>query len=207
MLRRCAGIGRVFLGSWLLLAAVASAEERVVMSYPLFSPEPTHRIVAVDAAKREVRIDSAEGAMLSFPAEGQAVLVVASKKGGSLDTLVRVNVAEILEGNVAVATFGPGALPAVQAGPAGIGKPAGIGAIHPVGDAHVGLFAFADGSVQTHPDTVDTETLRTFLTRAGGEVVDRSDLSSGGGTLPEPSRPPLLKVIAADDGTLWLEID
>ena len=429
MLTRCAGIGRVFLGSWLLLAAAASAEERVVMSYPLISPEPTHRIVAVDATTREVRIERAEGAMLSIPAEGQAVLVVASKKGGPLDTLVRVKVAEILEGNVAVATFGPGALPAVQEGPAvlgrpfagligerpadtattkairslpdllvakakppgnglgsfnpiakaraaarraassnhlkqlalgfhnfhdtynafppaavigpdgkpwhswrvlllpflgemelskqydfsqpwdspknlavaekmpavfrdparegppdtltdyaaisgetaifqpglvtmtsaddfpaclkagknvgfasvtdgtsntilfatvdparkipwtkpedivlddtfpGIGKPAGIGAIHPVGDAHVGLFAFADGSVQTIPDTVDTETLRKFLTRAGGEVVDRSDLFSGGGPPPEPSRPPLLKVIAADDGTLRLQVD
>jgi len=206
MLTRCAGIGRVFLGSWLLLAAVASAEERVVMCYPFFV-EPTHRIVVVDAAKREVRIDSAKGAMLSFPAEGQAVLVVASKKGGPLDTLVRVNVEEILEGNVAVATFGPGALQAVQAGPAGIGKPTGIGAIHTVGDCRVGLCAFADGSVQTLPDTVDTETLRKFLTRVGGEVVDRSDLSSGGGGAPEPNRPPLLEVIAADDGTLRLEID
>ena len=429
MLTRCAGIGRVFLGSWLLLAAVASAEERVVMSYPLFSPAPTHRIVAVDATKREVRIELAEGAMLSIPAEGQAVLVVASKKGGPLDTLVRVKVAEILEGNVAVATFGPGALPAVQEGPAvlgrpfagligerpadtattkairslpdllvakakppgnglgsfnpiakaraaarraassnhlkqlalgfhnfhdtynalppaavigpdgkpwhswrvlllpfleemelykkydfsqpwdspknlavaekmpaifrdparegppdtltdyaaitgeaaifqpgvvtmtsaddfpaclktakkvgfasitdgtsntilfatvdparkipwtkpedivlddtfpGIGKPAGIGAIHPLGDGRVGLFAFADGSVHLIADTVDTETLRKFLTRAGGEVVDSSDLSSGGGAPPEPSRPPLLKIIAADDGTLRLEVD
>ena len=429
MLTRCAGIGRVFLGSWLLLMAVASAEERVVMSYPLFSPAPTHRIVAVDATTHQVRIELAEGAMLSIPAEGQAVLVVASKKGGPLDTLVRVKVAEILEGNVAVATFGPGALPAVQEGPAvlgrpfagligerpadtattkairslpdllvakakplgngpgdfnpiakaraaarraassnhlkqialafhifhdaygcfppaavigpdgkpwhswrvlllpfieeldlykqydfsqpwdspknlavaekmpaifrdparegppdtltdyaaitgeaaifqpgvvtmtsaddfpaclktakkvgfasitdgtsntilfatvdparkipwtkpedivlddtfpGIGKPAGIGAIHPLGDGRVGLFAFADGSVHLIADTVDTETLRKFLTRAGGEVVDSSDLSSGGGAPPGPSRPPLLKIIAADDGTLRLEVD
>ena len=414
---------------FLALVAVASAEERVVMSYPLFSPEPTHRIVAVDATTRQVRIERAEGAMLSIPAEGQAVLVVASKKGGPLDTLVRVKVAEILEGNVAVATFGPGALPAVQEGPAvlgrpftglvgerpvdtattkairslpdllvakakplanglgsfnpiakaraaarrtassnhlkqlalgfhnfhdtygcfppaavigpdgkpwhswrvlllpfldemalykqydfsqpwdspknlavaekmppvfrdparegpldtltdyaaitgdaamfqsgavtmtsaddfpacltagkkvgfasvtdgtsntiafatvdparkipwtkpedivlddtfpGIGKPAGIGAIHPVGNGRVGLFAFADGSVHIIADTVDTETLRKFLTRAGGEVVDSSDLSSGGGAPPEPSRPPLLKVIAAEDGTLRLELD
>ena len=429
MLKRCAGIGRGFLGSWLLLVAVASAEERVVMSYPLIIPEPTHRIVSVDKAKREARIERAEGAMFSIPAEGQAVLVVASKKGGPLDTLVRVKVAEILEGNVAVATFGPGALPAVQEGPAvlgrpftgligerpvdtattkairslpdllvakappkgnglgsfnpiakaraaarrtassnhlkqlalgfhnfhdtygcfppaavigpdgkpwhswrvlllpfleemalykqydfsqpwdspknlavaekmpaifrdparegppdtltdyaaitgeaaifqpgvvtmtsaddfpaclktakkvgfasvtdgisrtilfatvdparkipwtkpedivlddtfpGIGKPAGIGAIHPLGDGRVGLFAFADGSVHLIADTVDTETLRKFLTRAGGEVVDSSDLSSGGGAPPEPSRPPLLKIIAADDGTLRLEVD
>lgn len=431
MLTRCAGIGRVFLGSWLLLAAAASAEERVVMSYPLISPEPTHRIVAVDATTREVRIERAEGAMLSIPAEGQAVLVVASKKGGPLDTLVRVKVAEILEGNVAVATFGPGALPAVQEGPAvlgrpfagligerpadtattkairslpdllvakakppgnglgsfnpiakaraaarraassnhlkqlalgfhnfhdtynafppaavigpdgkpwhswrvlllpflgemelykqydfsqpwdspknlavaetmppvfrdparegpldtfadyaaitgedaifqpgvvtmmsaedfpacltagkkvglasvtdgtsntilfatvdparkipwtkpedivlddafpGIGKPAGIGAIHPLeGGHHAALVALADGSVRTLPDTVDPETLRKFLTRAGGEVVDRGDLSGGNSNAPpEPNRSPIVRVIAAEDGTLRLEID
>ena len=410
-------------------ASAANAEERVVMSYPLVLPEPTHRIVAVDAAKREARIERAEGAMFSIPAEGQAVLVVPSKPGGPLDSLVRVNVEEILEGNVAVATFGPNAISAVQKGPAvlgrpfaglfgeratdtattkairslpdllvakaqptgkglsdfnpiakaraaarraassnhlkqialafhnyesaygrfppaavigpdgkpwhswrvlllpfleemelykkydfsqpwdspknlavaekmppvfrdparegpldtltdyaaitgeaaifqpgvvtmtsaddfpaclktakkvgfasvtdglsrtilfatvdparkipwtkpedivlddtfpGIGKPAGIGAIHPLGDGRVGLFAFADGSVHLIADTVDTETLRKFLTRAGGEVVDSSDLSSGGGAPPEPSRPPLLKIIAADDGTLRLEVD
>ena len=46
------------------------------------------------------------------------------------------------------------------------------------------------------------------FTRAGGEVVDSSDLSSGGSSAhPEPNRPPLLKVIADDDGTLRLEID
>ena len=62
-------------------ASAANAEERVVMSYPLVLPEPTHRIVAVDAAKREARIERAEGAMFSIPAEGQAVLVVPSKPG------------------------------------------------------------------------------------------------------------------------------
>ena len=429
MLKRCAGIGRGFLGSWLLLVAVASAEERVVMSYPLIIPEPTHRIVSVDKAKREARIERAEGAMFSIPAEGQAVLVVPSKPGGPLDSLVRVNVAEILEGNVVVATFGPGALPVVKKGPAvlgrpfaglfgeratdtattkairslpdllvakaqpkgnglndfnpiakaraaarraassnhlkqlalafhiyhdaynafppaavigpngkpwhswrvlvlpfieeldlykqydfsqpwdspknlavaekmpavfrdparegppdtfadyaaitgeaaifqpgvvtmksaddfpacltagkkvgfasvtdgtsntilfatldparkipwtkpediilddafpGIGEPAGIGAIHPVeGGHHTALVAFADGSVQTLPDSIDADTLRPFLTRAGGELVDRSDLD-GPGAGPDPDRPPLVKVIAEDGGKLRLEID
>lgn len=410
-------------------AGAASADERVVMSYPLVLPEPTHRIVAVDAAKREARIERAEGAMFSIPAEGHAVLVVASKPGGPLDSLVRVNVGEILEGNVAVATFGPGALPVVKEGPAvlgrpfaglfgeratdtattkairslpdllvakaqptgnglgtfnpiakaraaarrvasmnhlkqlalafhnyasaydafppaavigpdgkpwhswrvvllpfleevelynqydfsqpwdspknlavaekmptvfrdparegppdtlsdyaaitgedaifqpevvtmksaddypaclsaakkisfasvtdgtsntilfatldparkipwtkpedivlddafpGIGKPAGIGAIHPLEDAHVGLAAFADGSVQTFPDSIDGDTLRPFLTRAGGELVDRSNLDGPGAGPADPDRPPLVKVIAADDGRLSLEID
>jgi hypothetical protein len=105
------------------LAGGATAEERVVMSYPLILPEPTHRIVAVDEEKREARIERAEGAMFLIPAEGHAVLVVPSKPGGPLDSLVRVNVAEILEGNVAVATFGPGALPVVHEGPAVLGRP------------------------------------------------------------------------------------
>jgi len=416
---------------FLALTGSTSAEERVVMSFPLSGPEPTHRIVTVDVAKREARIECAEGALFSIPAEGHAVLVVASKKGGPLDTLVRVNVEEILEGNVAVATFGPGAVSAVTEGPAvlgrpfagligerpadtattksirglpdllvakatpigdalnafnpfakaraaarraastnnlkqfalachnfhdaygsfppaavigpdgkpwhswrvlllpflggteeeaiykqydfsqpwdsprnlaltrkmpnvfrdpvregppdtftdyaaitgidaifqpglvtmksaddfpacltagkkaslasvtdgtsntimfatvdparkipwtkpedivlddafpGIGKPAGIGAAHPVADGHhTALVAFADGSVQAIADSVATDTLRKFLTRAGGEVIDREALD--GGTPPEPNRPPLVKVIGADDGRLRLEID
>jgi hypothetical protein len=410
------------------LAGGATGEERVVMSYPLILPEPTHRIVAVDKEKREARIERAEGAMFLIPAEGHAVLVVPSKPGGPLDSLVRVNVAEILEGNVAVATFGPGAIPVVKEGPAvlgrpfaglfgeratdtvttkairslpdllstaeakpqpgeaspieraraaarrtqsmnnlkvlalafhnyhdayacfppaavigpdgkawhswrvlllpfleanelydhydfaqpwdsaknravsekmpavfrdparegpadrftdyaaitgkaalfqpgivtmksaddfpaclsagkkvsfasvtdgtsntiafatvdparnipwtkpedivlddafpGIGKPAGVGAIHPTeGGHHAALVAFADGSVQTLSDTVDTETLRKLLTRAGGEVVDRSDLDGPGAGPADPDRPPLVKVIAEDGGKLRLEID
>ena len=89
----------------------------------------------------------------------------------------------------------------------GIGKPAGIGAIHPVeGGHHTALVAFADGSVQTLPDSIDADTLRPFLTRAGGELVDRSDLD-GPGAGPDPDRPPLVKVIAEDGGKLRLEID
>jgi len=415
------------------LAGGATAEERVVLSYPLVGPEPSHQIVAVDEDKRQARIERAEGAMFSIPAEGQAVLVVPSNPGGPLDALVRVNVEEILEGNVAVATFGPGALPAVHEGPAvlgrpfaglfgerandtattkairilpdllvakaqstgngqsdfdpiakaraaarraassnhlkqialaihifhdaygcfppaavigpdgkpwhswrvlllpylggveeealskqydfsqpwdspknlavaakmpqvfrdparegqpdtftdyaaitgeeaifqpdvvtmtsaddfpdcltagkqisfasvtdgtsntmlfatldparkipwtkpedivlddafpGIGKPAGIGAIHPVeGGHHAALVAFADGSVQTLTDSVDSDTLREFLTRAGGELVDRSALDGRENASPEPNRLPLVKVIAEDGGKLRLEID
>ncbi len=419
--------GFLFLSLSLAFALAARAEDRVVMSYPLLGPEPTHRIVAVDAEKREARIELAKEALLSIPAEGSAVLVVASKKGGPLDTLVRVNIEEILEGNVAVAAFGPGALPAVKEGPAflgrpfaglvgewptdtvptkairslpdlliakakptgnglkalnpvarardaarraassnnlkflaiaahnfhdthntfppavvigpdgkpwhswrvlllpyleentlyrqydfsqpwdspknlavaekmpkvfrdparvappdnfadyaaivgqsalfppdvvtmksaddfpaclktgkmvpmagvtdgtsntvmfatldptrkipwtkpediilddgfpGIGKPAGIGATHPVGDSKAALVAFADGSVQTIPDSVDKATVTKLLTRNGGEIVDRSDL--GDAAEPKANRPPLMKVIAADDGNLRLEID
>ncbi len=414
------------------LAGASRAEEHVVMSYP-FSLEPTHRIVSVDKEKREARIERAEGAMFSIPAEGHAVLVVPSKPGGQLDSLVRVNVEEILEGNVAVATFGPGAIPAVHEGPAilgrpfagligerpadtattkairslpdllvakakstgndlsdfnpiakaraaarraassnnlkylalafhnyasaydsllpaavigpdgkpwhswrvlllpflggaeeealykqydfsqpwdspknlavaetmpkvfrdparegppdtftdyaaitggaaifqpgvvtmtsaddfpacltagkkvgfasvtdgtsntillatvdparkiswtkpddivlddafpGIGKPAGIGAIHPLeGSHHTALVAFADGSMQAIADSVDAETLRPFLTRAGGEIVDRSLLLAPGARDAAPDAPPLVKIISDDDGRLRVEVD
>ena len=89
----------------------------------------------------------------------------------------------------------------------GIGKPAGIGAIHPLGDARVGLAAFADGSIQTLADSLDVDTLRPFLTRAGGELVDRSLLLAPGVREVAPDTPPLMKIITNDDGTLRLEID
>ena len=60
--------------------------------------------------------------------------------------------------------------------------------------------------MQTLPDSIDADTLRPFLTRAGGELVDRSDLD-GPGAGPDPDRPPLVKVIAEDGGKLRLEID
>jgi hypothetical protein len=83
----------------------------------------------------------------------------------------------------------------------GIGKPAGIGAIHPVeGGHHTALVAFADGSVRTIADSVDTETLRTFLTRNGLEAVNSNNLDGPGAGPADPDRPPMVKVIAADDG-------
>ncbi len=408
------------------LAGVGRAEERVVMSYPLLGPEPTHRIIAVDAGKRQLRIEKKPGARGGL-FEGSGGILLPSVDGGPVDTLVRVDIDEILDGGVAVATFGPGAakvvraadatllrpvagrfdgeaftqaptkairnlpdllstaeakprpgessplerlraaarrtasmnhlkqlglafhnyasaydrfppaavigpdgkpwhswrvlilpfleenglyeqydfsqpwdspknlavaekMPAVFRDPAregppdtfadyaaitgedaifqpevvamksaddfaacltagkkvsfasvtdgtsntilfatldparkipwtkpedvvlddafpGIGKPAGIGAIHPVDGAHVGLVAFADGSVQTLPDSIDADTLRPFLTRAGGELVDRSLLLAPGVGDAAPDAPPLVKIIATDDGTLRLEID
>ena len=415
-----------------LLLAVAfaggtTAEERVVMSYPLLGPEPTHRIVSVDAAKRQLRIEKKPSVRAGL-FEGSGGILLPTVDGGPLDTLVRIDIDEILDGGVAVATFGPGAAkvvrtadailfrpmagrfdgetftqaptkairslpdllstaeakpgpgeaspleraraaarrtasmnnlkqlalafhnyhdaynafpPAAVIGPngkpwhswrvlvlpfieeldlykqydfsqpwdspknlavaekmpkvfrdpardgpldtltdyaaitgeaaifqpgmvtmtsaddfpacltagkkvgfasvtdgtsntilfatldparkipwtkpediilddafPGIGEPAGIGAILPVeGGHHTALVAFADGSVQSLADSIDADTLRPFLTRAGGELVDRSDLDGPGAGPADPDRPPLVKVIAADDGTLRLEID
>lgn len=410
----------------LVLTGTTSAEERVAMSFPLLGPEPTHRIVAVDAAKREVRIErkpDAQGSLF----EGSGVILVASVDGGLLDSLVRIDVTEILDGGVAVGTFGPGAARGIRPGAAllfrpfagefdgqtftqaptkairnlpdllstaeakprpgetspleraratarrmtsmthlklltlafhnyhdtydrfppaavtgpdgkpwhswrvlllpyleendlydqydfsqpwdspknlavaekmpevfrdparegppdhftdyaaitgkaaifqpgaasmksaddfpaclsagkkvglasvtdgtsntilfatvdpsrkipwtkpedivlddafpGIGKPAGIGAIHPGGEGRIGIVTFADGSGQFVPDSVDADALREFLTRAGGEVVDRSLLVVPGAREAASDIPPMVKIIAADDGKLRLEVD
>jgi hypothetical protein len=61
--------------------------------------------------------------------------------------------------------------------------------------------------VRTIADSVDTETLRTFLTRNGLEAVNSNNLDGPGAGPADPDRPPMVKVIAADDGTLRLEID
>lgn len=409
-----------------VLGSASRGEERVVMSYPLLGAEPTHRIVAVDAAKRQLRIEKKPGARGGL-FEGSGGILLPSMDGGPVDTLVRIDIDEILDGGVAVATFGPGAAkvvrkadaillrpmagrfdgeaftqaptkairglpdllstaeakprpgeaspleraraaarrttsinnlkllalafhnfhdayntfpPAAVIGPdgkpwhswrvlvlpfleenglyeqydfsqpwdspknlavakkmpkvfrdparegppdtfadyaaitgedaifqpgvatmksaddfpacltagkkvgfasvtdgtsntiafatvdparkipwtkpedvvlddafPGIGKPAGIGAIHPLGDARGGLAAFADGSIQTLADSLDVDTLRPFLTRAGGELVDRSLLLAPGVREVAPDTPPLMKIITNDDGTLRLEID
>lgn len=410
----------------LLVAGAALAEERVVMSFPILGPEPTHRIVAVDPAKREVRITLKPGARGGL-FEGSGALLVPSTEGGPMNALVRVDIDEILEGGVAVATFGPGAARGVRPGDAlllrpfvgefdgeaftqaptkairalpdllvtadatprpgetspieraraaarrtqsmnnlkritlafhnyhdsygrfppaavigpdgkawhswrvlllpfleandlygqydfaqpwdspknravaekmpevfrdparegpvdaltdyaaivgddalfqpevvtmrtaddfpacltggkklsfasvtdgtsntilfatvaperkipwskpedivlddafpGIGKPEGIGAIHPAEGRHVGITAFADGSVQSIADSVDAETLRTFLTRAGGELVDREALAVPGLRESSPYQAPLLRIIADDAGKLRLEVN
>ena len=85
-----------------LLLAVAfaggtTAEERVVMSYPLLGPEPTHRIVSVDAAKRQLRIEKKPSVRAGL-FEGSGGILLPTVDGGPLDTLVRIDIDEILDG-------------------------------------------------------------------------------------------------------------
>ena len=120
---------RLLFGCWLaslvVAASTAPAEEGVVMSLPRFGDAPTHRIVGVDAARREVRITRAEGPAAGFmlSSEGQAILVVRSRRGGPVDTAVRVSIGEILDDGTIVASFGPGAAGLVAEGPAILGRP------------------------------------------------------------------------------------
>jgi len=117
-----------------LLACTVDArgDDRVIVSFPIVTPEPIHRIVSIDAVRRQARIELVPEALpASMPTEGQAVLVVPSKAGGPLTSLARVEIDELLEGNVALATFGKGAEGAIRPGPAILIRPfAGL-----VGDA------------------------------------------------------------------------
>lgn len=149
----------------LLLAGVARAEDRVVMSFPIIAPEPTHRIVAVDAAKRELRVILKPGARGGL-FEGSGAMLVPSTEGGPMDALVRVDIDEILDGGVAVATFGPGAARGVRPGDAVLLRP------------FVGEF---DGETFTQAPTKAIRALPDLLTTAdaapradGGSPLERA---------------------------------
>lgn len=106
----------------LLFGSRSPADERVLMSLPFFAPDATHRIVSVDPAKREARIEPGQPFFFQS-SEGLALLVVAAREGGPMDTAVRVEVTEILEDGSVLATFGPGAVSALRKGPALLGRP------------------------------------------------------------------------------------
>jgi len=118
-------VTRIGLAAMLVAcSSAARGDERVVVSFPIAAAEPPHRIVSVDADKRQARIELAPGAPPSLmPTEGQAVLLVPGNVGGALDTLARVEIDDLLEGNVALATFGPGAAGLIRTGPAVLARP------------------------------------------------------------------------------------
>lgn len=114
----------LFLCTIALVSAPLRAEERVLMSFPRLGNEATHRVLSVDAAKREARISAVEGPFLfAMVSEGPSLLVVPTRDGAEPDTAVRVEVTEILEDGSLRATFGPGAAEVVRKGPAYLGRP------------------------------------------------------------------------------------
>lgn len=141
----------------LLLVGGVRAEDRVVMSFPILAPEPTHRIVAVDAAKRELRVILKPGARGGL-FEGSGAMLVPSTEGGPMDALVRVDIDEILDGGVAVATFGPGAARRIRPGDAVLLRP------------FVGEF---DGEAFTQAPTKAIRALPDLLTTA--DAAPRAD--------------------------------
>lgn len=109
-----------------LAAPWAGAEERVVMSYPRFTPEPPHRITAVDQGRGEALVEPiqlADGPGFLAVTEGPALLLVPTAGGTGLDQAVRVEVAEVLDGGRARITFPRAASEVVARGPALLGRP------------------------------------------------------------------------------------
>lgn len=120
---RMGSVGVVTLAIVSALGGLLRAEDRVVMTLPRFGTEATHRVVSVDAATREARIANVEDRFFFQSSEGQALLVVPGRDGGDPDTVVRVEVVEILDDGSVRATFGPGAAGVVRQGPALLGRP------------------------------------------------------------------------------------
>ncbi|MFM7075521.1 MAG: DUF1559 domain-containing protein, partial [Planctomycetaceae bacterium] len=103
--------------------SVCRGEDRVLFTYPIFPGQPSHRVVSVDAAKREVVVAPEDRGGFMMPTEGPGILVVASRAGGSPDTAVRIEVAEILDDGSLRATFGQGAVGLVAEGPVLVARP------------------------------------------------------------------------------------
>ncbi|MBM3956380.1 MAG: hypothetical protein FJ309_17555, partial [Planctomycetes bacterium] len=104
----------------------ARADERVVMSYPRFTPEPPHRITSVDQGRGEAVVEPlqlADGPGFLAVTEGPALLFMAAAGGDGLDHAVRVEVAEVLDGGRARVTFPRAASEWVAKGPALLGRP------------------------------------------------------------------------------------
>lgn len=119
-MRRLASVALVLVAP-LAVHSVCRGEDRVLFSYPLFPGQPSHRVVSVDAAKREVVVAPEDRG--GFTTEGPGILVVASRAGGSPDTAVRIEVAEILDDGSLRATFGQGAVGLVAEGPVLVARP------------------------------------------------------------------------------------
>lgn len=91
---------------------------------------------------------------------------------------------------------------------AGVGKPKGIGAIHPgpTPEQTIGLVGFTDGSVRTVLGDLDRETILPFLTRNGGEVVDSDALGTSPGKSTRQVQP-LVRIFKSDDGVYGFSVD
>lgn len=91
----------------------------------------------------------------------------------------------------------------------GVGKPAGIGAIHTGADPNtpVALVGLTDGSVRAIPGNLDTATITPFLTRNGGEVVKQESLGGASGGGGNRVQPPMVRIFKTDDGTYAFSID
>lgn len=91
----------------------------------------------------------------------------------------------------------------------GVGKPAGIGAIHTGAGPNkpVALVGLTDGSVRVIPGDLDTATITPFLTRNGGEVVRNEALGENPRAAGGRAQQPLVRIFKTDDGSYAFSID
>jgi len=90
------------------LPATARGNDAVEMSLPLFR-EPTHQIASVDQDAKTATVKPRPQSPFATAGEGLAVVLLSSSGRGPFDTLVRVDVQEVLDGGEMIVAFGDGA--------------------------------------------------------------------------------------------------
>jgi hypothetical protein len=104
------------------LPAAAHGNDAVEMSLPLFR-EPTHQIASVNQDAKTATVKPRPQSPLAAVGEGLAVVLLSSSGRGPFDTLVRVDVQEVLDGGEMIVAFGDGAAAAMRRGPAVLMRP------------------------------------------------------------------------------------
>lgn len=102
--------------------SVARSADRVEMSLPFFR-DPTHTIDQVDRDARTAIVTSQQPGFFMTASEGMSVAMLSSAGRGPFDTLVRLEVVEILDGGKLLVSYGEGAAAAIRRGPAVIWRP------------------------------------------------------------------------------------
>jgi hypothetical protein len=104
------------------LPAAARGNDEVEMSLPLFR-EPTHQIASVDQDAKTATLTPRPQSPFNTAGEGLAVVLLSSSGRGPFDTLIRVDVQEVLDGGEMIVAFGDGAAAAIRRGPAVLMRP------------------------------------------------------------------------------------
>jgi hypothetical protein len=128
--------------------------DSVEMSLPLFQ-EPTHEIASVNQDNKTATLKPRPPSIYAPSGEGLAVVLLASSGRGPFDTLVRVDVQEVLDGGEMIVAFGDGAAAAMRRGPAVLMRPF-AGEIR----ADKRLTPATTKQLQALPDVLSTDTAK-----------------------------------------------
>lgn len=110
------------VGSLFPLPSSARGEDRVEMSMPFFR-EPTHQIDSVDREAKTAIVKARPQTPFFSASEGLGVMLLSSSGRGPFDTLIRVDVREVLKDGEMLVAFGDGAAAAMRRGPAVLVRP------------------------------------------------------------------------------------